>query len=55
MRAANGFILAAAVAVLLVHFHSHSAAGLDRAFSGNALGAANVTAYVVGGDALDLC
>jgi hypothetical protein len=33
MRAADGFVLAASVAVLLVHFDGHSVAGGDWTFA----------------------
>ena len=52
MLASNCFVFAAAVAVLLVHFDCHDAASRNGAFSSHALGAADVAAHVVGGDAL---
>lgn len=52
MRAANGFVVAASVAVLLMHLYSHGAAGVDRAFACYALGATSIAADVIRGHAL---
>jgi len=53
VRTTDRFVLAASVAVLLMHLDRHGAASFDRAFTGHAFGAADVAADVVGGDALD--
>ena len=52
MRAANCFIFAASIAILLVHFDCHCAACFDWAFACYAFGAADIAADVIGGYAL---
>jgi hypothetical protein len=52
MRAANGFVFAASVAILLVHFYGYGVAGCDRAFARYAFGAAGIAADIVGAHAL---
>jgi hypothetical protein len=54
MRTTNSFVLAAPVAVLLMHLDGDCVSCCDGAFACYALGAAGVAAYVVGGNALKL-
>lgn len=50
MSAANGFVFATSVAVLLVHLYRHCLAGCNCTLPSYTFGAPDIAAYVVGAD-----
>jgi hypothetical protein len=52
MRTANGFIVAASVAILLVHLDGYGIACCNETFSAYAFGASGIAADVVGAHTL---